>query len=393
MSGLVLEAATDHVEVLVCDDAGAPLAHLVEAVGQGHTQRLAAMAGEALAQAGIAPTQLEWIAADLGPGSFTGVRVGLATARALALVAGARCIGASSLASLAVGTHARRTLIVPLVPAGRRDVYAGWFRADLRGKVSVVAAPEVGTVDFVIERTREVVALVPKLKVLFVGPAVTRAPELLEAAFPGSTQPRVREAGLSAIDLGEASRSLLGPAAGLPRVGEPLEPLYIRPAQAEARVRHRVSGLTPITVRPFTLEDIPPVTEIELVTFPDPWPPKFFAAEITAAMAYARIAERGGGLAGYSVAWLGVGTGHLGNLAVASGARRHGVASILLDDLTGEALRLGVESLTLEVRVSNFAAQWLYRRHGFRLAGLRRRYYRDTGEDALVMEWSPGQSV
>lgn len=393
MSGLVLEAATDHVEVLVCDAAGAPLAHLVEAVGQGHTQRLAAMAGEALAQAGIAPTQLEWIAADLGPGSFTGVRVGLATARALALVAGARCIGASSLASLAVGAHARRILIVPLVPAGRRDVYAGWFRADLRGKVSVVAAPEVGTVDFVIERTREVVALVPKLKVLFVGPSVTRAPELLEAAFPGSTQPRVREAGLSAIDLGEASRSVLGPAAGLPRAGEQLEPLYIRPAQAEARVRHRVSGLTPITVRPFTLEDIPPVTEIELVTFPDPWPPKFFAAEITAAMAYARIAERGGGLAGYSVAWLGVGTGHLGNLAVASGARRHGVASILLDDLTGEALRLGVESLTLEVRVSNFAAQWLYRRHGFRLAGLRRRYYRDTGEDALVMEWSPGQSV
>ena len=43
--------------------------------------------------------------------------------------------------------------------------------------------------------------------------------------------------------------------------------------------------------------------------------------------------------------------------------------------------------LTLEVRVSNFAAQGLYREHGFRLVGLRRGYYRDRGEDALVMEW------
>ena len=110
MSGLVLEAATDHVEVLVCDELGSPLAHVIEAVGHGHTRRLAALAGEALASAGVAPAQLKWVAADLGPGSFTGVRVGLATARAFAMVAGARCIGASSLASLALGVHVRRAV-------------------------------------------------------------------------------------------------------------------------------------------------------------------------------------------------------------------------------------------------------------------------------------------
>ena len=392
MSGLVLEAATDHVEVLVCDELGSPLAHVIEAVGHGHTRRLAALAGEALASAGVAPAQLKWVAADLGPGSFTGVRVGLATARAFAMVAGARCIGASSLASLALGVHVRRAVVVPLVPAGRRDVYAGWFRADLRGKVSLLAAPEVGTIEWVIERTREVALLVPRFPVRFIGPAVSRSPELLEAAFPGSTLARFRDDGLSALDLAEASLAPRGPAAGLPRPGEPLEPLYIRPAQAEARVRHRVSGLVPVTIRPFTLADIPAVAAIERVTFPDPWPESFFASEITAAMAHSRVAEREGALAGYSVAWLGVGSGHLGNLAVIPGARRHGVASLLLDDLIEQAVRLGVESVTLEVRVSNFAAQGLYRRHGFRLAGLRRRYYRDTEEDALVMEWSRGSS-
>jgi ribosomal-protein-alanine N-acetyltransferase len=87
------------------------------------------------------------------------------------------------------------------------------------------------------------------------------------------------------------------------------------------------------------------------------------------------------------MAWLGAGTGHLGNLAVVPGRRRRGVARRLLEDLLSRARAEGAGRLTLEVRVSNFAAQGLYRAHGFRLAGLRRRYYRDTGEDALIMEW------
>jgi ribosomal-protein-alanine acetyltransferase/tRNA threonylcarbamoyl adenosine modification protein YeaZ len=338
----------------------------------------------------VKPAALRWIAVDLGPGSFTGVRVGIATARALALVSGADCLGASSLAAVAIGAHARRSLIVPLVPAGHRDVYAGWFRADARGQTSVLAAPEVGAVELVIERTHEALALVPRSRVRFVGPAVPREREALERAFPAGTQPGFREDGLSALDLAEAARSGLGPAAGLPRAAGLLEPLYVRPAQAEERVRHRVSGRVPIVLRPFTPSDVAAVADIERRVFPDPWPESFFASEVTAAMAHARIAERGGELAGYSVAWLGVGTGHLGNLAVAPGARRQGVANALLDDLKREALALGVGAVTLEVRVSNYIAQWLYRRHGFRLAGLRRRYYRDTGEDALVMEWRPG---
>jgi tRNA threonylcarbamoyl adenosine modification protein YeaZ/ribosomal-protein-alanine acetyltransferase len=393
MSGLALETATEHVEVLVCGADGKPLAHRIESVGHGHTRRLAALTGEALAEAGVTPDELEWIAADLGPGSFTGVRVGLATAQALALVSGAFVTGASSLASLAIAAQARRCLVVPLVPAGRRDVYAGWFRTDSRAQTSVLAAPEVGEVDQVIDRTHETLALLPRFKVRFVGPAVPRLREALDEAFGGSTEPGFREAGLSALDLATAVRSELGPVAGLPPLNGPLEPLYVRPAQAEERVRHRVTGRVPIVLRPFTLADIPAVAEIEEAVFPDPWPESFFASEVTASMAHARVAERDGELVGYSVAWLGVGSGHLGNLAVATKARRHGIASRLIDDMKREAITLGVERVTLEVRVSNFSAQWLYRRHGFRLAGLRRRYYRDTGEDALVMEWRPGTAA
>jgi len=386
MTGLSLETATEHVEVLVSGPDDRVLAHRAEDVAHGHTRRLAALVAEALKEARVRPADLEWVAADLGPGSFTGVRVGLATARALALVSGAECRGASSLAALAHAAGARRAVIVPLVPAGRRDVYAAWFRADARGRVSVLAAAEVGAATLVVERTREVLALVPGARPRFVGPGVAREKAALEAAFPGATEPEWRARGLSAHDLAAAAGSRLGPSAGLPPSGR-LEPLYVRPAQAEERVRHRVSARTPITLRPFLVGDIPAVVTIEREVFSDPWPESFFAAEITAAMAYARIAERDGAVAGYSVAWLGMGTGHLGNLAVTPGVRRRGVASVLLDDLLRECHAQEVETLTLEVRVSNDPAQALYRRHGFRLVGLRRRYYRDTGEDALIMEW------
>ena len=387
MTGLALEAATEHVEVLVCRDNGEPLAHRIEEVGHGHTRRLAPLVKGALDEAGVAPRELAWVAADLGPGSFTGVRVGLATAQALAMVAGSEVLGASSLAALAHGSRARRALVVPLVGAGRRDLYAGYFRADAHAVVHLLAAPIVGPIEPILSLAGEARAALGGHVVRFVGPGVPRERETLEAAFPGSTSPSWRHDGLSALDLARAVRSAHGPAAGLPSAQDSLQPLYVRSAQAEERVRRRALAAQGLALRDLELDDVPAVAEIERRVFSDPWPESFFIGELGTPMVHGRIAECQGRLAGYSLAWLGEGSGHLGNLAVVPELRRRGVGRLLLDDVLDRARALEVRRLTLEVRVSNFAAQWLYRARGFRVAGLRRRYYRDTSEDALVMEW------
>jgi ribosomal-protein-alanine N-acetyltransferase len=220
-----------------------------------------------------------------------------------------------------------------------------------------------------------------------VGPGAARWREVIEARFPGATAEPHRFDGLSAVDLADAVLARGGPAAGLAPSGEPVRPLYVRSAQAEERVRHRVSAALPLTLRAFGAADIPAVVAIEQRVFSDPWPASFFAGELDQPLTWARIAEREGAIVGYALAWLGVGGGHLGNLAVVEAERRRGVAHALLADLFTAARARGVDRIALEVRVSNDPAQALYRAHGFGLAGLRRGYYRDTSEDALIMEW------
>jgi tRNA threonylcarbamoyl adenosine modification protein YeaZ/ribosomal-protein-alanine acetyltransferase len=389
MTGLSIECATDRAEVAVLDDAGHALALVREAIGHGHTRRLAPMIDRALREAGRAASDLTWVAADRGPGSFTGVRVGLATAEALALATRAELLVADSLESLAAHSGAHRALVVPLVGAGRRDLYSGYFRADNGGMVSLLAAPRVGPIESTLEGAREALALLASASMRFVGPGAAREREALEAAFPGSTEPAWRADGLSALDLAAVARARRAEPAHPERPAS-LAPLYVRPAQAEEKVRRLALAAHPPQLRAVTAADLPAMAALERRVFADPWPEEFFLGEIRHPLAHARVAERDGVVAGYCLAWLGEGAGHLGNLAVAPEFRRQGIAAALLDELIASARGKAVERLALEVRVSNFPAQWFYRARGFRLAGLRRRYYRDNQEDALIMEWRGG---
>ena len=381
MSGLAIECATEHAEVAVVDDRGAVLAHAVEEIGHGHVRRLTPLVRQALETARLGTQDLAWVAADLGPGSFTGVRVGLATAEALALASGAQLVGATSLESLARTASLRKALIVPLVGAGRRDLYAGYFRAGTKDDVRVLTAPRVGPISEALNGAAEALAVLNGESVRFVGPGAAREREALEHAYPGSTASQWRFGGLSALDLARVARPR-----AIERGGTP-SPLYVRPAQAEERVRHKALASQKLVLRRFEAADVPAVIVIERRVFTDPWTEEFFRGELRQPLLHARIAELDGALAGYSLAWLGEGVGHLGNLAVAPEFRRRGVARALIEDLQAAARARGVARVALEVRGSNFPAQWLYRAHGFRLAGLRRGYYRDNGEDALVLEW------
>jgi [ribosomal protein S18]-alanine N-acetyltransferase len=151
----------------------------------------------------------------------------------------------------------------------------------------------------------------------------------------------------------------------------------------------------PFTIRNLGYGDLPQVIAIERRAFPTPWSLAMFVLELSkpSSICLAAVEEdgsRSGRLLGYTICSRYADVWHLMNIAVDPPRRRHGIGSALLTMLIDRA---GPgESYTLEVRPSNPGAIALYERFGFRTAGTRPRYYRDTGEDAVIM-WRTAETI
>ncbi len=138
-------------------------------------------------------------------------------------------------------------------------------------------------------------------------------------------------------------------------------------------------------IRRMTLADVPAVEAIEAATFLTPWPEGAFVQELNAPSARYLVAEEDGEIIGFGGArWL-MDEGHITNICVAQAHRGCGVGRALTQAVMQYMANLGADYVILEVRRSNAAAQSLYMSLGFIKLGVRKRYYDDTGEDALIL--------
>jgi ribosomal-protein-alanine N-acetyltransferase len=147
----------------------------------------------------------------------------------------------------------------------------------------------------------------------------------------------------------------------------------------------------PVEIRPLTYGDLPDVIAVERRAFPAPWSLAMFVLELSKPGSVCAGAIINGELAGYMICSRYHTVWHLMNLAVDLDYRRLGVASRLIEHLLAEAGE--DERYTLEVRVSNAEAIAMYKSFGFRSAGIRRRYYHDNNEDALIMWRTQGRDI
>jgi ribosomal-protein-alanine N-acetyltransferase len=153
----------------------------------------------------------------------------------------------------------------------------------------------------------------------------------------------------------------------------------------------RIPELSPVQIRRLSYPDLPQVIAIERRAFPTPWSLAMFVLELSKpsgiCLAAALASERRQ-LVGYLICSRYDTVWHVMNIAVDPSRRRVGVASALLAELYARVDDHQAR-YTLEVRQSNHQAIHLYEREGFRAAGVRRRYYQDNGEDALIMWRTP----
>jgi len=133
------------------------------------------------------------------------------------------------------------------------------------------------------------------------------------------------------------------------------------------------------------LDDISQILEIEKISFPTPWHSYIFELELKKPRTLQLVSKFGDQVTGYIISWMMYDEIHILNVAVHPDFRRKGIARRLLSEVMEYFYPRGARSVILEVRMNNKAAQNLYESMGFRTLRIRKKYYTDTGEDAIVM--------
>lgn len=156
--------------------------------------------------------------------------------------------------------------------------------------------------------------------------------------------------------------------------------------KVKAEKKTKEGGSQTAVIRAMTLDDIPAIVAIEEVSFPIPWTTESFTSELKENhLARYYCLELNGKVIGYMGLWIVIGEAHITNIAIWPGCRGQGWGEFLMRDVMQKMRSLRVLELTLEVRVTNVTAQRLYTKLGFKPAGLRKRYYSDNQEDAVIM--------
>lgn len=141
-----------------------------------------------------------------------------------------------------------------------------------------------------------------------------------------------------------------------------------------------------LTFRFMEEKDIDDVLRIEQASFTTPWTREAFQHEMTQnRFAVYVVLEEDGQVIGYCGSWVVVDEVHITNVAIHPDYRGQKLGEALMRNMIEVGIGLGAVSMTLEVRVSNHVAQSLYRKLGFQDGGIRKNYYTDLQEDALVM--------
>ena len=200
--------------------------------GETHSRRLLAGVDWLLKETTIECSDIDAVAVSLGPGSFTGLRIGLATAKGLAMAAGAKLIGVGTLDGLAAQFFsAGDVLICPVLDARKKEVYCGFYRCDNQGNPRLQGEYQVLSPETLCEKIDEPVVLLGDGTSVYGHLFREKLAGLLKETSPGAFFPRAATIGLLALAKWE-KEDFLDPATA--------EPIYIRPSEAELLFRKQV---------------------------------------------------------------------------------------------------------------------------------------------------------
>ncbi|MCX6422825.1 MAG: tRNA (adenosine(37)-N6)-threonylcarbamoyltransferase complex dimerization subunit type 1 TsaB [Actinobacteria bacterium] len=374
---LALDTATPASTVAVHDGDRVLASRQVTDTSQ-HAEVLAVLVRDVLAEADVKMSELTHIACGVGPGPFTGLRVGLATAKTMGYALGIPVVGICSLDAIARAHQASRTESITVVTGARRHEFY-WASYDTSG--TRIAGPEVTCEESL-----------PNFGALVGTPS---SPAIPDAHW-------IAQIAVEAMARGEETAP-----SGAVNVEQPAGGDGTRTADfirgrtllaAEALYLRRPDAVPPISVVSATAPrpnvrvmrwwDIDAVSALEPQLFSTTaWSAGTFWSELAGApdTRHYVVAEEAGQIVGYAGITIYPPEAEVQTIAVAPWQQRHGTGRALLENLIGESVARSCRRMLLEVRADNIAAISLYESFGFLINGRRRDYY-GAGQDAVLMQ-------
>lgn len=331
------------------------------AMERGHADALAPMIKDVMDEAGIAFADLTRIGVTLGPGTFTGVRTGIAMARGLALALDVKITSLDTLTAIAANAPRDKTPLVIAADARRDEIYFLGAPGE---------APQVLPVAAAAHR-------LPQGRSFVLGTGA----EALIAAAPEGRLIRVSQG-----DMPDATNFAVLCAAR-PVSDTAPEPLYLRPPDAKPQHQTAV-GAASVVLRPASVGEAPILAALHAECFDNAWSATEFAKLMAMPGALSFLAIEGEEPLAFLLARQAAGEAEILTIGTRPFARRRGIAKKLMSHLAHELRQAGLSQLFIEVAAGNDAARALYAEQDFAVTGRRKAYYEKPGgqrEDAIVM--------
>lgn len=343
-----------------------------------HSQTLLPMLDEIAKMIELDLETIDAIAVAAGPGSFTGLRIGSATAKGLGLALKKPLIPVPTVDALAYNLYDSTGVICPMMDARRKQVYTGIYRFADHELVTVSRQKAIAVEELI----RELNALGEA--VIFLGDGVTVYQEMLKENMqvPYSFAP---------AHLNKQRAGAVGALAekyyreGKTVTAAEHQPEYLRVSQAERERAEREAGKKIMKIREMQLDDLEQVMKIENENFSRPWTETGFFTFLIRQDTLFLIAAEGEEILGYCGVVMVQDEGDITNVSVKKDRQNHGTGKLLVQELIRITNEMGVSRLFLEVRESNERAIHVYEKAGFVKNGLRKNYYEDPVEHAVLM--------
>ncbi|HYE84272.1 MAG TPA: tRNA (adenosine(37)-N6)-threonylcarbamoyltransferase complex dimerization subunit type 1 TsaB [Clostridia bacterium] len=373
MKILAVDTSTSAATASIMED-GRLISEYILNISRAHSQRIMGIIDDLFNKSGIRPSEIDLYACSAGPGSFTGLRIGASIIKGMAQTFEKPVAAVPTLDALAYNLYNCTGLVCPILDAQRNMVYSSLYTWE-KGSLIKLEDLEVIPVEDLIKHIKK-----KSVPVTFLGDGVLLFEEDLKkgleeyyAAQADSLLPRASSCARIAMEMYEK---------GSLDTYSSFRLTYIRKSQAEVEYEKKQN----VELQNMSMKDIEQVCEIENLSFRVPWSRESFESELSQnSLARYTVAKVDGKVAAYGGMWIVLDEAHITNIAVHPDYRGRKLGEKLVQALLQTAKDSKAARITLEVRASNDIARKLYRKLGFVDYGLRKGYYADTGEDAVIM--------